>query len=153
MTASRSQHLLASLVILIVALIVGWLSFTQEPAEAFMFPRLISIFFVVLAIWNFARAALGLSKVGEGLDGLTFLAIVPGLIVALVYVFWAAKTVGFYASSTITFLTIYTLYDPTPLLDGRGWFRRIIVTLVFMAVIYGLFALLLKVQTPRGLML
>lgn len=151
MTASRTQHRIASAVILAVALLVGWLSFTQEPAEAFLFPRLISVFFMLFAAWNFLRAALGLSKVGEGLSGGTALAIAPGVIVMLVYVFWAAKTLGFYASSTAAFFILYTLYDPAPLSDGRAWAKRIIVTAIFMAVIYGLFALLLKVQTPRGI--
>lgn len=153
MTASRTQHLIASSIILIVALIVGWLSFTQEPAEAFLFPRLIAVFFMLLAFWNFMRAAMSLSKVGEGLSGRTALAIAPGLVIAMVYVFWAAKTVGFYASSTATFFTLYTIYDPASLTDGRGWLKRIIVTTIFMAIIYGLFALLLKVQTPRGMWL
>jgi hypothetical protein len=153
MTASRTQHLVASSIILLVALFVGWISFTQQPAEAFLFPRLISVFFMVLAFWNFMRAVLGLSKVGEGLTAQTALAIAPGLVVAVVYIFWAAKTVGFYGSSIIAFFTLYTLYDPTPLTDGRAWLKRIIVTIIFMAIIYGLFALLLKVQTPRGMWL
>lgn len=150
MIASRAQHLVASSIILAVALVVGWLSFTQQPAEAFLFPRLISVFFMVLAAWNFLRAVLGLSKVGEGISGQTALAIAPGLVVTLVYIFWAAKTVGFYASSTAAFFILFTLYDPEPLSDGRAWLKRVIVTAIFMAIIYALFTLLLKVQTPRG---
>jgi len=153
MTASRTQHLVASSVILAVALVVGWLSFTQQPAEAFLFPRLISVFFMVLAAWNFVRAFLALSKVGEGLSAETALAIAPGLVVTLVYVFWAAKALGFYAASTGAFFILYSLYDPTPLADGRAWLKRVIVTAIFMAIIYALFTLLLKVQTPRGLFL
>ncbi|MEM7507371.1 MAG: tripartite tricarboxylate transporter TctB family protein [Pseudomonadota bacterium] len=151
MTASRFQHLIASGLVLAVAVIVGWLSFTQQPAEAFLFPRLISVVFVLLALWNFARAALGLSKVGEGVDMRLALTILPGLVVALIYIFFAAKTLGFYLASTIAFLVVYTLYDPVPVSDLRGWVRRIVITAVFMAVIYGLFAMLLQVQTPRGL--
>jgi hypothetical protein len=171
MTASRTQHLIASSVILAVASVVAWMSFTQEPVEAFLFPRLISVFFVIFAVWNFARAAMALSKVGTGLSGETVRAILPGLLVILIYFFWAAKGygkvaaleghwlydwvrrgLGFYTSSTLAFFTLFTLYDPVPLSDGRGWLKRIIVTVIFMAVIYVLFALLLKVQTPRGMM-
>ncbi len=170
MTASRTQHLAASSVILAVALTVGWVSFTQQPEEAFLFPRLISVFFGIFALWNFIRAVMGLSKVGEGLDGATVRAIIPGLIVMLIYIFWAAKGygkiatleghwsydwvrrgMGFYASSTLAFFTLYTLYDPAPRTELKGWAKRIIVTAIFMAIIYGLFALLLKVQTPRGM--
>jgi len=170
MTASRMQHRLASAAILIVAVAVCWISFNGEPVEAFLLPRLISVFFVLFAVWNFTRAVMSMSKVGEGLSSEAMRAILPGLIVMLVYFFWAAKGygkvaaldghwlydwvrrgLGFYTSSTIAFFTLYTLYDPTRLTDGRAWLKRIIVTALFMAVIYGLFSLLLKVQTPRGM--
>ena len=170
MTASRTQHLFASSVILVVAAWVCWVSINGEPAEAFLLPRLISIFFVFFAVWNFVRALMGLSKVGEGLSGAVARAIVPGLIVMLVYFFWAAKGygrvaalegtdwyewvrrgLGFYTSSTIAFFLIYTIYDPAPVTSLKAWAKRIIVTVIFMSVIFGLFAELLQVQTPRGL--
>ena len=151
MTAPRFQHLVSSGVILAVAMVVAWISFTQQPSEAFLFPKLISVFFCGLAAWNFARALTGLSKVGEGLDLVVFKNMLPGIFVMLVYVFIAAKGLGFYLSSTVTFLLIYTLYDPSPLMDAKAWLKRIAVTIAFMCVIYGLFALLLKVQTPRGI--
>ena len=170
MTASRTQHLLASGVILAVSAWVCWISISGEPAEAFLLPRLISIFFVFFAVWNFVRAVMGLSKVGEGLSGTVIRAIVPGLIVMLIYFFWAAKGygrvaalegtdwyewvrrgLGFYTSSTIAFFLIYTIYDPESLMSLKAWAKRIVVTVVFMSVIFGLFSELLQVQTPRGL--
>jgi len=150
-TASRLQHLISSGIVLLIAATVTWISFTQEPADAFLFPRLIAIFFIGLAAWNFIRALSGLAKVGEGLDRQGFMNIVPGLVVMVVYVFFAAKALGFYFASTVAFLTVFSLYDPSPIGDVKAWGKRIFVTLVFMAVIYGLFALLLKVQTPRGI--
>lgn len=151
MTATRLQHVVSATVVLVVAAVVAWLSFTQQPAEAFLFPRLISVVFAGLAAWNFARAAGGFARVGEGLSWPTMLNLAPGIAVMFVYVFFAARGLGFYVSSAITFFVIYSLYDPTPIADPRAWGRRLVVTVLFMAVIYGLFALLLKVQTPRGL--
>ncbi|MEM7069659.1 MAG: tripartite tricarboxylate transporter TctB family protein [Pseudomonadota bacterium] len=151
MNASRLQHTVAGACVLLVAVAVTWISFTQQPAEAFLFPRLISIFFCALAVWNFVRATTGLAKVGEGLDWQTVRNFVPGVIVMLIYVFFAAKLLGFYLASSLTFLIVYTLYDPTPMNESKGWLRRLSVTVAFMAVIYGLFALLLNVQTPRGI--
>lgn len=151
MTASRLQHIVSSAIVLLVAALVTWISFTQQPAEAFLFPRLIAIFFAGLALWNFIRAITGLSKVGEGLDRTSFMNIVPGLVVVGIFVFFAAKALGFYLASTIAFLIIFTIYDPVPLNNKQGWIKRIVVTTAFMVVIYGLFALLLKVQTPRGI--
>lgn len=151
MTASRTQHIVMAAAVLAIASIVTWLSFTGEPAGAFLFPKMISVFFFGLALWNFARAASGLAKVGNGISPELMKNILPGLVVAAVFIFFAAKALGFYVSSTVAFLLIYTLYDPTPLVNVQGWLRRIVTTLIFMAVMYGLFALLLKVQTPRGM--
>ena len=151
MTASKPQHIVAATLILAVAGLVTWTSFTQEPADAFLFPRLISVFFAGFAFWNFMRAVLGLSRVGEGVTWPALVNFLPGLIVALVFVFFAAKQFGFYVSSTVAFLAVFTIYDPAPLTSAAGWGRRIITTALFMGVMYGLFGLLLKVQTPRGL--
>jgi len=151
MTASKLQHIIASSIVMLVAAMVTWISFTQEPADAFLFPRLIAIFFIGLAVWNFIRAISGLAKVGEGLDLTSFKNIIPGLLVMGIYVFFAAKALGFYLTSTIAFLLIFTIYDPARLDDGKAWLKRILVTLAFMVVMYGLFAMLLKVQTPRGI--
>lgn len=151
MTASRIQHLIPAIVVLGVAAIVTWLSFTQQPAQAFLFPRLISVVFIILAFWNFSRAALGQSKVGGGITTDSLMNLFPGLVVMSIYAFFAAKWLGFYCASFAAFLTIYSIYDPVPLSSMKDWGKRVLITAIFMAVIYGLFALLLKVQTPRGL--
>jgi len=68
-----------------------------------------------------------------------------------VYVFLAAKWLGFYVASWIAFAAIYALYDPAPHSSGAAWARRIFIPAGFMAMIYLLFNTLLKVQTPRGI--
>lgn len=152
MTDTRMQHTVPALVVLGVAAVVAWLSFTEEPAAAFLFPRVVSIFFLGLAVWNAYRALTGRARVGGGISARMALDIAPGLIVALVFVFFAAKTIGFYTSGALAFLAITTIYDPVPLSSLNGWVRRIGVTAIFMGVIYLLFALLLQVQTPRGIL-
>ncbi len=77
--------------------------------------------------------------------------ILPGLVVMVILVFIAAPGLGFYTGATLAFLAVYTIYDPVPLTSGKGWLRRVAVTLGFMAVIYALFSVLLRVQTLRGL--
>ncbi len=151
MTSHRMQHIVPATIIFGLAAIVTWLSFTQEPAEAFLFPRIIAVVFMALAVWNFVRAATGLARVGRGIVREDAVNLLPGLIVMLVLVFWAAKALGFYVSSTIAFFAVYTFYDPAPLASAKDWLKRIITTALFMGVIYGLFAMVLQVQTPRGL--
>lgn len=153
MNVQRAQHLFPAVCILLLAGTVAFLSFTREPADAFLFPRLITVFMLGLAAWNFLRAARGVSKVGAGLSLQTATAIVPGIVVLVVYVFFAAKYLGFYLSSLIAFFILFSLYDPASHADMRSWVKRIIVSVLFMLVIYALFTLLLKVQTPRGIFL
>jgi len=152
-TAKRIQHLAPNAIVTALAAIVTWISFTQEPAAAYLFPRLISVFMLVMALWSLTRAVLGISRVGTGLTAQTAINLAPGVALIFVYVFWAAKTLGFYTASTAAFLLLFTIYDPTPVTNLRGWIKRIVITAAFMAVIYALFTILLKVQMPRGLYL
>lgn len=145
----RNQHIIASGLVAAVGLTVCYVSYTQQPAEAFTFPRLISSVFAVLAIWTFVKAVLGKTKVGNGLTREAIGRIAPGIIVALIYVFWAAKGLGFYTSSTIAFFALLSLYDPAPHNEAKSWIRRALITAGFLAIMYGLFALLLNVYTPR----
>jgi len=145
----RNQHIAASGLIAAIGLTVAYISFTQEPAEAFLFPRLISSVFAVLAIWTFVKAALGRSKVGDGLSGEAMKNLAPGLIVMVIYVFWAAKGLGFYTATAIAFFILLSLYDPAPHGEIKSWGKRVLITAGFMVVIYGLFAQLLYVFTPR----
>ena len=148
---SRTQHLIPAAAILTLAIVVAWLSFTREPAAAFLFPRLIGSVMLLLAVWNFVRALLGMAKIGDGLRGQAVLNVLPGLALLLIFVLFAAKYFGFYVASTVAFFGVYSLYDPASHLALGTWLKRLVVTVGFMAVIYGLFSLLLKVQTPRGL--
>ena len=145
----RSQHIIASGIIAAVGVTIAYISFTQEPADAFIFPRLISSVFAVLAIWTFGKAVLGRTKVGNGISGEAMRNMLPGLIVMVAYIFWAAKSLGFYTATTIAFFIMLSLYDPAPHNELRTWAKRIAITAGFILVMYGLFAQLLNVFTPR----
>lgn len=145
----RNQHIAASGVIAAVGVTVAWISFTQDPADAFIFPRLISSVFAVLAIWTFVKALLGRTKAGNGISATALRNMAPGLIVAILYIYWAAKGLGFYTATTIAFFILVSLYDPAPHGSVKSWGKRILITAGFVAVMYGLFAQLLNVFTPR----
>ena len=145
----RVQHILASGTVAAVGLWVTYVSYTQQPSEAFLFPRIIATVFVVLALWTFIKALLGRTKVGNGLSAEAMKRIAPGLIISLIFVSWLAKGIGFYTASTIVFFILVSLYDPAPHGDIKSWVKRVLITAGFLAVMYGLFAMLLKVYTPR----
>lgn len=145
------QHVIPSGAIATLGIWICYVSYTQQPAQAFLFPRLISSVFVVLALWTFGRAVLGLSRAGNGIGRSMFLNILPGLIVAALYIFWAAEALGFYTGSAAAFFALLSLYDPAPHGEIRSWVRRMAITAGFILVMYLLFAKLLSVFTPRGL--
>ena len=143
------QHIVASGVVAAVGLWVCAISWTQEPAAAFLFPRIVSTVFAALALWTFAKALMGRTKVGNGLSREALVNLAPGLAIALIYVFWAARALGFYTATAIAVLLIVSIYDPAPHGAIRSWIRRLAVTAGFVAVMYGLFWGLLGVFTPR----
>jgi len=146
---NRAQHIIPSGIVAAVGIWVCYLSFTQQPSAAFLFPRMISSVFVLLALWTFGKAVLGLSKVGQGVSISMFLNMAPGLLVAIIFVFWGAKALGFYSATTIAFFALLSLYDPASHRELKSWVKRIVITACFMAIMYGLFAITLKVYTPR----
>lgn len=145
----RLQHVIGSGIVAAVGLWVTYVSYTQQPSEAFLFPRLVATIFVVLALWTFGKACLGWTKVGNGISVTQMANLAPGLIVALIYIFWAAKGLGFYTATAIAFFILLSLYDPASHRELKSWLKRLFVTACFMGVMYGLFAKLLKVYTPR----
>lgn len=151
MPLSRTQHLVPAAAVLVLAITVAWVSFTREPSEAFLFPRMIASVMLLLALWNFIRASLGMARVGEGLTRQEVGVIAPGLCVIVLLVYVAARYLGFYSASWLAFLSIYSLYDPASHASPAVWVKRVLITTAFLCVIYALFSLLLQVQTPRGL--
>ncbi len=151
MTSHRLQHILPGSAIFLLASVVTWLSFTQQPAAAFLFPRVVSVVFITLAMWNLIRAVTGMSKVGRGIPVAALKNLAPGLAVMVLFVFFGAKHLGFYVGSTLAFFAIYSFYDPASWSSLKDWIKRIVVTAAFMAVIYALFGVVLQVHTPEGI--
>jgi hypothetical protein len=65
---------------------------------------------------------------------------------------WAMEYVGFYTAGFGAFLVIVWLYAPEPT-TARAAAKRIAVATAFVGVIFAIFSLLLRVQTPRGFLL
>ncbi len=150
--AGRLQQSAAALAILAVAGWIAVIGFDVEDPQPYLFPQLISVIMVALALAATARAVRGLNRTGIGIGRGKFLNIAPGLAVMLVHVFVLADWLGFYAAAFLGMLTLYALYDPSPHLAPRTWAVRLAVTLGFVAIVYAVFALGLKVQTPQGIL-
>ena len=149
--ASRWQQVIPAAMVVALAGWVSYVSFAVEDPEPYLFPRLVAVALLLLSLLAFARAMAGRNRTGGGLRAGIVKNVAPGIAVMCVFVFFAAEFLGFYAASALTFFAIVTLYDPSSHRHPRTWAMRFVVMLGFMAVMYGLFSLLLKVQTPRGL--
>ena len=90
-TVKPALHIASSVLIAAAAVWICWISFTQQPAEAFVFPRLISAFLVAFSLWTLGTALTGRSRNGDGIALPVMLKLAPGLLVAIVYVFWRPK--------------------------------------------------------------
>ena len=55
---SYFQRLFPSVILTTIGIWVAWVSFTQEPAAAFLFPRIVATLFVILAGWGLIAALL-----------------------------------------------------------------------------------------------
>ena len=145
----KYQHAIPAGLIALLGLWVAYVSYTQSPAAAFTFPRLVSAIFVVLAVWTFVKAVRESGEQDGGFTRGEIFKIAPGMILSATYVFWGAKFFGFYTGTTIAFFILLSLYDPADHQLAKSWVKRVIITAGFMAVMYCLFALILNVYTPR----
>lgn len=150
--AGRLQQSVAALIILAVASWITIVSFDVEDPQPYLFPQLFSGIMVALSLMALLRAVRGRNRTGVGIGGRQFLNIAAGLAIMLVYVFALAEWLGFYSAAFLAMLTLYSLYDPLPHRSVRSWAVRLAVTVGFIAVIYAVFALGLKVQTPEGIL-
>ena len=118
-------------------------SFRGAPAEAYTFPRLLSILLLIFC----AAAALSRAEAAASapLDAATIKKIAPGIFIVVVYIA-SAETVGFYASAGAAFFALAFLYGRKP---RRVWVV-FAVSCAIMVALFGLFGLLLRAQTPRG---
>lgn len=146
---NRLEHAIPAGIIMAIGLWVAWISYTQTPAEAFVFPRLISTVFVILSVWTFAMTFIQPSSGSVTISAKTWGNILPGLIVAAIFVFWMGKALGFYTATAISVFVLVSYYDPAPHGEVKSWIKRALVTAGFVFVMYLLFAMLLGVFTPR----
>lgn len=157
-----------------------WASFTGD-AEVYAFPRLVAALMLVFALcrWgqkfiNTQTAKAAGAALAESLpNGAAITRLLPGAILIILHIA-TARHLGFYTSSFLAFLILTTYYgnitadnndnngdkDSTTAGNNKAALRPMLKTLpqnatiaaAFTATLYALFALLLKVQTPTGLL-
>lgn len=122
-------------------------------SEAYLFPRITAILIAMLGAVILIATLLPASRSMPDAEspGINWLRILPLLVMLVIYR-WAMEIVGFYSAGFVTFLAIVWIYAPEPF-SVRVAARRIVVSGCFMAAIFAIFFLLLRVQTPRGILI
>lgn len=139
--------------VLAFSLWIAFVSFNVEDPMPYLFPRLISVALVALSVLALVRCLQGKEQSNQTVTTKLIKNVSAGIAVMFVFVFFAAEFLGFYTASALAFLAIVTFYDPAPHAELRAWVKRVSAMIGFLAVMYGLFTLLLKVQIPQGLLI
>ena len=137
---------------LVLAAVLYWLGSSASNPDAFLFPRLISIGMGLLSIAiivSTERRTTGTSH--PALPSFSWITVIPVLLGLFAYP-WAMETMGFYLTAFAVFLFIVSLYAPDPY-SPKAIAKRVAVSAAFISVIYAIFALLLRVQTPQGILI
>ncbi len=130
-----------------LALLLLFAGLSGSNQEAFLFPNVVAAIMVVIAVLTVVNYFKNNST--EKSKPIPWLVILPALLIFILYLTFA-ELIGFYVSSFIAFTAIVMIYMPGRFEISRS-LKIALVGLLFMAALYSLFTLLLKVQLPRGL--
>jgi len=147
MRITINRRLFVALLVASIAGLIFRASYFQESSEAYLFPSIVSIAMLGLALLSLFREAVDLCV--DDFQAFPFVRQVPAILimaggVALV------EVLGMYVTSFLVLSLVSYWYSPQE--DGR---RRLMQSLAFAAgfsaFMYVLFSVMLNVQLPRGL--
>jgi len=122
-------------------------------SEAYLFPRIIAltIGLLGLAMTGTTIVAARATAVDSAAPTHGWGKVLPAIAILLGYR-WALELVGFYTAAFAAFMVIIWLYAPERA-SMRGAAKRIAISAAFVGVLFAIFAVLLRVQTPRGFLI
>lgn len=135
-------------VIFLITLVVTLASFLSDDPEAFFFPRLLAVSLVALCALRLGLMFRPSPPAAPTPAGELRLA-APALALIAVYLL-AADVAGFYGSSGLIFFLLSGAYAQN---RWRGILKRAVLSLIVVAALYVVFAKVMGVQTPEGILL
>ncbi len=136
----------AAIAVFLFAGFLLWLCTGHENPEVYLFPFMVSIALFALSALALGRDLMGLG--GHDVQPVPMLRLLPMLVIIVAYVL-AIELVGMYSSSLLALFLIVFIYHPSEQLMSRLSSSALIAA-GFIGLMYVLFSILLKVQTPRG---
>lgn len=150
---SLNKDFWASLIGLFVAGIFTLASFYNTDPEVYLFPRIIAMALVLLALIQCFLAYRRFSSTDESRQvSIAWKGLMPGMLVTITYVL-VLETFGFYISAFLAFLLIVSVYGKRAAVDKKAFILKFGIGVVLVCVLYFLFWSLLNVRTPTGWLL
>tara|TARA_B100001287_G_C22433352_1_gene412469 strand:+ start:102 stop:548 length:447 start_codon:yes stop_codon:yes gene_type:complete len=146
----KINNLTSLISILIISISLGYVSFTggvETTKEAYLFPKLITTVMIILS--TFSLIIYFLNKI-KSFSEINIQKLSVYLISLILFIF-LGETIGFYFLAILIFLINSYYYSESKNL--KRFIQNIVVTILFMAFIYLLFSVMLKVQVPRFFLL
>ena len=147
MLTKPRQVALGALIIALGLVAASW----AGGAYGYSFPRVVSLIVLTLAVVLLAVEILAPGQAEEGAISIPWGSIIPALAIFFLLLL-ALRILGFYVTTLLGFVVISSVYMPG-LSSSRKILLNIVIGTGFLAVLFGVFTALLKVQFPKGLLL
>ena len=129
--------------VLILSILLAYASFSGGTSEAYIFPKLLSTVMIILSFLSLVLYFYNKNEKITEVDIKKLSIYLGSLLLFLVF----GELLGFYFLAVLIFFIICYVYSEKK--NKKSIFYNFLITLCFMIFIYFLFAILLKVQTPR----
>ena len=146
MAQDRFKALTVSSLVIVLAATLFSLSYFQDSAEAYLFPRIIAFTMLLLSLVSGLKTLL--ARQPEAFGAIDIRRLLPAFAAILLAVA-VLETVGMYTTTATLLLVLSLGYSSSNSLKTK-LISSTLLTLLFMAFMYVLFSVLLNVQTPRG---
>jgi len=146
----KINNLTSLISILIISISLGYVSFTggvETTKEAYLFPKLITTVMIILSTFSLIIYFLNKTKSFSEIN----IQKLSVYLISLILFIFLGETIGFYFLAILIFLINSYYYSESKNL--KRFIQNIVVTILFMAFIYLLFSVMLKVQVPRFFLL
>ncbi len=146
----KSKEHIAAIVTVGIAVIALVTSFYKTDAEVYLFPRIAAIIITILAAVLIFKVIKNSTDIGSNFPKLIkWKTLLPGLAVGVVYLF-LLEIVGFYVTSFFAYFSICVIYGRCDMTNRKRGIFKLVVSTIFMIVLFLLFWNLLHVRTPTG---
>lgn len=127
-----------------------WSTLGAAQPRAYLFPRVLAATMIALGVLLTLRAWRVRPRAAGSATATAWMQLWPGLLGIALYLA-LARTLGFYVSAWLFFTLLAMAYTPRGRFHALAW-RAAPIAAAFVALLYVVFALILQVQLPSGVL-